>query len=85
MIQRELAYLQSVAGSLDQSQDAQTLRDNMNRLWNTYQDVIHGEGNGPARRRLSFEKGADQSQPPEGVDKAVWDVMTDEERALWRN
>jgi len=54
--ERELAFLQSVAGSLDQSQDAGQLRDNLNRLWNSYQDVIHGPGNGPQRRPLSFQQ-----------------------------
>jgi hypothetical protein len=54
--EKELAYLQALAGSLDQSQSAETLTDNLNRLWNAYQDVIHGPGNGPARRLLKFEQ-----------------------------
>lgn len=54
--ERELAFLQAVAGSLDQAQSAQELQDNLNRLWNSYMDVIHGPGQGPERRQLSFEK-----------------------------
>lgn len=60
--ERELAFLQSVAGSLDQAQNEQQLRDNLNRLWNTYQDVIHGKENGPERRKLSFDKGGEGVQ-----------------------
>lgn len=56
--ERELGLLQAVAGSLDQAQSPEQLRDNLNRLWNTYQDVIHGPGNGPPRRPLSFQQSA---------------------------
>ena len=66
--EKELKFLQSVAGSLDQSQNENQLRDNLNRLWNSYQDVIHGVGNGPTRRKLSFRD----------EQKAVTD-MSDEE------
>lgn len=51
--ERELQFLQSVAGSLDQAQSPEQLRYNLNRLWNTYQDVIHGPGQGPERRPLA--------------------------------
>lgn len=50
--ERELAFLQSVAGSLDQSQSSKDLKYNLDRLWNGYMDVIHGEGKGPKRRDL---------------------------------
>lgn len=50
--ERELGYLQSVMGSLEQSQRQEDLEYNLNRLWNTYQDIIHGPGNGPERREL---------------------------------
>jgi len=54
--ERELAFLQAVAGSLDQSQGQEELTDNLNRLWNAYQDTIHGPGQGPQRRPLQFEQ-----------------------------
>ena len=61
--EKELAFLQAVAGSLDQSQDAAQLTDNLNRLWNAYMDTIHGKGNGPARRTLSFDTSANGEDP----------------------
>ena len=82
--EREIDFLQSVAGSLDQSQGRDDLTYNLNRLWNAQQDVIHGPGNGPPRRPLvpphKVAGGA-----PEGVDPALWEAMTPEERALWQN
>lgn len=53
--ERELQLLQATIGSLEQSQSGQQFRDNLNRVYNTYLDIIHGRGNGPERRRLSFE------------------------------
>ena len=85
--ENELKLLQSAIGSLDQSQDAATLKDNLNRVWNMYQDTVHGPGNGPPRRPLSFDTQApkaDEAPPPAGMDKELWDVMTPEERALWK-
>lgn len=85
--ENELKLLQSAIGSLDQSQDAATLKDNLNRVWNMYQDTVHGPGNGPPRRPLSFDTQApkaDETPPPAGMDKELWDVMTPEERALWK-
>lgn len=54
--EKELAYLQAIAGGLDQAQGADQLRDNLNQLWNAYQDVVHGQGRGPQRRHLSSDK-----------------------------
>ncbi|MVB00048.1 hypothetical protein GN330_22615 [Nitratireductor sp. CAU 1489] len=81
--ERELNFLQSVAGSLDQSQSADQLKFNLNRLWNTYMDTIHGEGRGPARRPLGGAPQADGAIP-DGVDPTDWEFMTPEERALFR-
>lgn len=53
--ERENSLLQATIGNLEQSQSTQQLRDNLNRVWNVYQDIIHGPGNGPARRPLSFQ------------------------------
>ncbi len=50
--ERELALLSSTIGSVKQSQGEDQLRYNLNRVWNTYQDIIHGPGNGPARREI---------------------------------
>ncbi|HEY1089902.1 MAG TPA: glucosaminidase domain-containing protein [Burkholderiaceae bacterium] len=57
--ERELAYLQAVAGSLDQGQSPAALKANLDRLWNAYQDVIHGPNAGPQRRANA----AGQPQP----------------------
>ncbi|MFZ5676309.1 MAG: hypothetical protein ACOZAM_25395 [Pseudomonadota bacterium] len=54
--QDELAYLQVIAGGLDQAQSADQLRDNLLRFWNSYQDVIHGQGRGSTRLEVSFDK-----------------------------
>lgn len=53
--EHENILLQAAMGNLDQSQDKQQLIDNMNRVRNIYLDIIHGPGNGPERRALSFE------------------------------
>jgi hypothetical protein len=55
--EREIAYLQSTIGSLEQSQEPVQLADNLKRVKNAYLDIIHGVGKGPARERLSFEGG----------------------------
>lgn len=60
--ERELAFLQAVAGSLDQSQSSEDLQFNLNRLWNAYQDVIHGPGKGPERRELTLGSEQDLSK-----------------------
>lgn len=69
--ERELAFLQAVAGSLDQSQSKQQLTDNLNRLWNEYQKVIHGEGNFE-RRPLSFEA---QDETPTPQTQEEFDAL----------
>ena len=60
----ENRLLQSVLGNLEQSQNDQQLRDNLNRVWNITQDIVHGPGNGPERRPLSFEQGLGMQAPP---------------------
>lgn len=47
--ERELGFLQSVMGSLEQTQRKEDLEYNLMRLYNAYQDVVHGPGNGPQR------------------------------------
>ena len=54
----ELTLLESAKGALDQSQSPQQLKDNLIRVQNIYLDIVHGPGNGPPRKRPSFEQGA---------------------------
>jgi hypothetical protein len=54
--EREIAYLQSTIGNLDQSQSAAQFKDNLRRVKNTYLDLIHGEGKGPPRETLTFQE-----------------------------
>ena len=54
--ERELALLQSTIGNLEQSQSRGQLEDNLRRVKNTYLDVIHGEGKGPEREKLTFQQ-----------------------------
>lgn len=56
----ENRQLQATLGNLEQSQSAKQLKENLNRVYNTYLDIIHGPGNGPARRPVG---GAASSQP----------------------
>lgn len=48
--EREIAYLQATIGSLEQSQGAQQLADNLIRVKNAYLDIIHGPDAGPPPR-----------------------------------
>lgn len=48
----ENKLLQATIGNLEQSQSKMQLKQNLNRVYNTYMDIIHGPGNGPARRPL---------------------------------
>ncbi len=43
--ERELTFLQSVFGSLEQDQNAEDLRYNLGVLRYIYNSIIHGEGN----------------------------------------
>lgn len=52
--EKEQELLQSVLGSLDTSQSAEQLTANLKRLKNTYLDIIHGAGKGPAREDVGF-------------------------------
>jgi len=49
-------YLMQLLGSLEIEQKPKVLADNMKRIYNIYNDIIHGEGNGPERYRLSFDQ-----------------------------
>jgi len=90
---QEVERLEKIAGSLEQSQDAGELSDNLNRLWNATQDVIHGPGAGPPRRTLKYEERQKEREAgaipeaPDGVDPRVWPEvwknMTPEQQRLW--
>jgi hypothetical protein len=58
--ERELANLQAAIGNLSQYQNEDQLKDNMRRVKNIYLDIIHGEGNGPEREKLSFDESGAQ-------------------------
>lgn len=82
--ENENRLLQSVLGSLEQSQSREQFQYNLKRLRNTYLDIVHGEGNGPERSRLGEAPTVEsQTIPPEVQE--LWEFMTPEERALWQN
>jgi hypothetical protein len=51
----ELKMLQAAGGSVEQSQSATQLKDNLRRYKNTWLDIVHGEGKGPKREELTFQ------------------------------
>lgn len=53
---REVALLQATAGKLDPRLPTPVLLDNVKRLINQRNDIIHGPGNGPKRYELSFDE-----------------------------
>jgi hypothetical protein len=53
--ERELAFLQAVLGSLDQSQSPTQFRQNLERVRNVFLDIVHGPGQGPNRRATGIE------------------------------
>jgi hypothetical protein len=59
--EKELTFLQSVVGSLEQSQSAAQYRFNLTRLKNAYLDTIHGVGKGPPRDPLPNAPGVKPS------------------------
>lgn len=75
--ERELEMLQSLRGSLDQGQRAPQFRDNLARYQNALLDVIHGPGQGPPRRDLTFQ----QQQPSAPADPLS--TLTPEQRAKY--
>lgn len=52
----ENAMLQQALGNLEIAQGEQQVTDNLKRVKNVYNDIIHGEGLGPPREVLSFEQ-----------------------------
>lgn len=68
--EREIAYLQSTIGNMEQSQTADQLKDNLRRVKNAYLDIIHGPGSGP-REKLGFEGKPGGNKTKSGV---TWSV-----------
>lgn len=60
--EREIGFLQSTIGNLEQSQSAEQFTDNLKRVKNAYLDIIYGPGSGPERERLGFEMTPDKAQ-----------------------
>lgn len=61
----ENKLLQATAGNLDAGLPTEMLQANLQRLYNQYNDVIHGPGNGPQRYELPFdERGQARVQQP---------------------
>lgn len=55
--ERELSFLQSVFGSLEQDQSSEELRYNLELLRYVYNSVIHGEGNHPYQMPMRGQPG----------------------------
>ena len=62
--ERELGFLQSVFGSLDQSQTAEELQYNLELLRYVYNSIVHGEGNHPYQMPVY----GSASAAPSGLD-----------------
>lgn len=84
--EKENALLQSVLGSVEQSQSAEQLEFNLKRLKNVYLDIIHGPGQGPPRESLltAPADSGDAGPVPAGLDPKDWQYMTPEQRALFQ-
>lgn len=54
----DIGLLEDALGKLDPNSNKDVFIDNLNRVWNITQDIIHGPGNGPQRRQLSFSQSA---------------------------
>lgn len=65
---QELEYLQAVYGSLAQSQSEPQFRYNLMRLYNTYNDIVHGAGNGNRYNIPTIEKVMGMQSPEELQD-----------------
>lgn len=66
----ENRQLQAIYGSLAQSQSEEQFRYNLMRLYNTYNDTVHGAGNGNRYDIPTMDK-IMQMQTPEDIQKAM--------------
>lgn len=72
--ERELDLLRATEGNLRQSQSADQLLFNLDRLEKQFNKVIHGTETAPGAN----------AEVPEGVDPELWEFMTPEQKALWK-
>lgn len=72
--ERELDLLRATAGNLRQSQSADQLLFNLDRLEKQFNKVIHGSETAPGAN----------AGVPDGVDPELWEFMTPEQKALWK-
>jgi len=87
---QELARLESVLGSLDQGQSQEQFLRNFQRLEGLYVDIMDRVD--PAfAAEMGYAQGGQASgqlqspvERPESVDPAVWDVLSPEDRELFR-
>jgi hypothetical protein len=68
--ERELSFLQSVFGSLDQTQSAEELTYNIQLLQYVYNSIIHGEGGHPFPRPV-YGAGAGGGTAGSGIDSQL--------------
>ncbi len=67
----ELETLQAVFGSLQQSQSAGQLRYNLMRMQNVYNDLIHGQGEGPERNQIPSVNSISAMSTPEELEAVI--------------
>lgn len=82
--EREIDLLQATAGKLSGDQPEHILEDNIKRMLNRYNDIVHGKGNGPKRLELSFDENGDPIVPDKkpvgpGLFNKPAEEMSDEE------
>ncbi len=87
--ERELATLQAVLGSLDQSQSEEQFLQNLDRLGTIYQGIVEKAAAYPNAAQFGFGP-VDAAQPAGDMpadfpDPALWELLSPEDRALWLN
>lgn len=71
--EQENKLLQATLGNLEQSQSQEQFVYNLKRVYNVYQDIIHGSGNGPKRFKLTAPKGPGEGgEKPKGMTDDQW-------------
>ena len=68
--EKENAFLQATFGSLAQSQSSEHLQYNIKRLFNAYNDIVHGVGGGPQRFDLSQPTAQGPAEPAPALSDA---------------
>ena len=54
--EKQQARLEGLLGNLKTTQDREVLKDNLKRISNLYNDIVHGKKGGPERFELSFDE-----------------------------